>query len=104
MYTGCFESDKFNREGKNKLSCFTSNNIYKNQTHPNEDIKFSNRGKKIPIKIILSENEEVLSTYNSECYENNSSGITTPFPIQNSTENYLKFSNSKINNFSIGII
>ena len=103
MYTSCFEKEKEIGECSLKYDTTNNNNDYPIKINLTNDLIFSNQGKKIPIKIILSENEEVVSTANNtEPFENNSSGNVTPSPMQNFTENFIKFSNSNINNFTIG--
>jgi hypothetical protein len=110
MFNSCFEhqkdsgeslydSNSFNSESFEKMNSVTSiNNIY-----PNSNEAFIFKPKKIPIKIILSENEnengEVISTqYNSEQLDNTASLNFSPFQIQNFTENFVKFSNTNTTN------
>jgi len=101
MYASCSDKEKETGECSNEHSVIISDFPEKNNASIN--IVLPNTGKKIPIKIILSENEEVTSTENNtEPFENNSSGNLTPSPIQNFTESFIRFSNSNMNNFSIG--
>jgi hypothetical protein len=103
MYTSCLEKEK--ETGECSKENTSNNSDYQEKLYSNTDIIFSNAGKKIPVRIILCENEEVNSTQNgTEPFENNSSGHLTPSPLQNLTENFIRFSNSNINNFSIGNI
>lgn len=104
MYiSSCFEKEKEIVECSNELISFHSEVI---ETPFNFQESFTNNKlKKIPIKIILSDNEEVASTdNNSEPLENNSSENYSPSPLQNFTEGFIRFSNSNINNFKIGKI
>ena len=101
MYASCPEKEK--EPGECSKENTSLNSDLPEKLNSNNDVIFSNAGKKIPVKIILSENEEVNSTQNgTEPFENNSSGHLTPSPLQNLTENFIRFSNSNINNFSIG--
>ncbi len=105
MYTSCFEREKELGECSNEHNSFNSDMIERNISFPNSENFFNNKHKKIPIKIILSENEEVISTENNtEPFENNTSGNNSPSPLQNFTENFIRFSNTNINNFTIGKI
>lgn len=101
MYASCPEKEK--EPGECSKENTSLNSDLPEKLNSNNDVIFSNAGKKIPVRIILSENEEVNSTQNgTEPFENNSSGHLTPSPLQNLTENFIRFSNSNINNFSIG--
>ena len=102
MYTSCFEKVKEIGECSNDFNSFNSELIEKNITF-NSNEAFLNKPKKIPIKIILSENEEVLSTKNnSEQLDNTASLDNSPSQIPNLTENFIKFSNSNTSNIIIG--
>lgn len=101
MYTSCLDKEKEIGECSKENTCNSSE--YPEKLNSSNEIIFPNAGKKIPVKIILCENEEVNSTQNgTEPFENNSSGNLTPSPLQNLTENFIRFSSSNINNFSIG--
>lgn len=101
MYTRCLGNDKEKGECSSELV-----NSHSEATEKPFDFQESfnnNKLKKIPIKIILSENEEIASTQNNtEPTENNYSGNYSPSPLQNLTESFIKFSDSNINNFKIG--
>ncbi len=101
MYTSCLEKEKETGECSKENTSYNSD--FPEKLNSNNDIILPNTGKKIPVKIILSENEEVNSTHNcTEPFENNSSGHLSPSTLQNLTENFIRFSNSNINNFYIG--
>lgn len=101
MYTSCLEKEKETGESSKENTSFNSD--FPEKSNLTNDKVFPNTGKKIPVKIILCENEEVNSTQNgTEPFENNSSGHLTPSPLPNLTENFIRFSSSNINNFSIG--
>ena len=102
MHTSCFEKEKEIAECSNDYNSFNSELIEKNFTF-NTNETFFNKPKKIPIKIILSENEEVISTKNNtEQFDNTTSGNNSPSQIPNLTENFIKFSNTNISNIIIG--
>ena len=103
MYTSWFEKEKDRGECSHEHINYNSDVIEK--INSLNEMICANKPKKIPIKIILTDNEEVISTENNtEPFENNSSGNVSLSPIPNFTENFIRFSNSNINNFTIGKI
>ena len=105
MYTTCFEKHRELGDiskSINDSNSLISDSFEKNNTF-NSNESFLFKPKKIPITIILSENEEVISTQNnSEQFDNTASVNNSPSQIQNFTENFIKFSNSNTSNITIG--
>jgi hypothetical protein len=108
MFNTCFEQQKDSGESIYDSNSFNSesfekmNSVYSiTNTYTNSNEAFLFKPKKIPIKIILSENEndnlnvEVISTQNnSEQLDHTASLNFSPSQIQNFTENFIKFSNT----------
>ena len=100
MYTSCLEREKEPSLYSNEHTCqaydIQDYNLYQSETFQ--------KLKKIPIKIILSDNEEVYSTaeMQGETFDKNSSGSSSPSGLENLTTNFIRFSNTNVNNFTIG--
>ena len=99
MYPNCLfrEEDTFKRVNDHN-GC----NLDFSERFSNKE-KYFNKPKKIPIKIILSEYEEITSTENNtEPFDFNSCGNLSPSINENLTNNFIKFSNANSNNYSLG--
>lgn len=102
MHTCSFEKERDLGEWSNESNSFNSDFLERNiSLQQNEAFFF--KPKRIPIKIILSDNEEVISTKTpSEQFEFSSSLNNSPGHIQNFTESFIKFSNGNVTNILIG--
>ena len=103
MFNTCFEKHRDLGESINDNISFNSE-LYRSEKNNtfNSNESFLFKPKKIPIKIILSENEEVISTQNnSEQFDTTNSVNNSPSQIQNFTENFIKFSNTNTSNVTM---